>query len=73
MCAQRRSLLHVEVSTNRRTGDPGTSTQQNGTTESIQNTSSSHRSRTRKPRAKRRNTIAGTDQKEIQEAICGGG
>ncbi|XP_044730334.1 serine-rich adhesin for platelets-like [Chrysoperla carnea] len=73
MCAQRRSLLHVEASTNRHTGDPGTSTQQNGTTESTQNTSSTHRSRTRKPRAKRRNTIAGTDQKEIQEAICGSG
>lgn len=29
------------------------------------------RSRSRKPRHKRRNTIAGTDQKEIEEAVKG--
>lgn len=29
------------------------------------------RSRSRKPRSKRRNTIAGTDQREIEEAVKG--
>ena len=29
------------------------------------------RSRPRRPRGKRRNTIAGTDQKEIRKAVCG--
>lgn len=29
------------------------------------------RTRTRKPRGKRRNTISGTDQKELREAIAG--
>lgn len=31
------------------------------------------RSRSRKPRSKRRNTIAGTDQREIEEAVKGYG
>lgn len=37
----------------------------------VQETSVKRRSRPRRPRGKRRNTIAGTDQKEIRQAIGG--
>lgn len=75
MCAQRRSLLHVEVTVSR--SGPSTSataTNLDGVTEAGEGDDSlRRRSRPRRSRTKRRNTIAGTDQKEIQEAIAGGG
>lgn len=51
---QRRSLLHPEISY---------------TTEEESENTLRRRTRTRKPRGKRRNTLAGTDQKEIVDAL----
>lgn len=53
MSVQRRSLLRPEIS---------------NAEEDCDNTIR-RRSRTRKPRGKRRNTLAGTDQKEIVDAL----
>lgn len=55
MCSQRRSLMRQEVTY--------------ATEEDAENTTIRRRTRTRKPRGKRRNTLAGTDQKEIVDAL----
>lgn len=57
MSVQRRSLLHTETTYVEE--DEGGSTVR-------------RRTRTRKPRGKRRNTLAGTDQKEIVDALAAG-
>lgn len=56
MCVQRRSLLHNDVSVQTEEGSSTLRT----------------KPRTRKPRNRRRNTLAGTDQKEIQNALISG-
>lgn len=63
MSAARKSLLHVHGAT-AATGDPSQPLVDGEETVK-------RRSRSKKPRGKRRNTIAGTDQKEIEEAIIG--
>lgn len=57
MSAARKSLLHIQHSL--------TPTEEIETGEDTVK----RRSRSRKPRGKRRNTIAGTDQKEIEEVV----
>lgn len=56
MSIQRRSLLHADVN------------------EHIETDGSTikRRTRSRRPRNRRRNTLAGTDQKEIRDALTGG-
>lgn len=61
MSFQRRSLLH---SGEYKTGG--------GTTATATHGSMRRRTRTRRPRSKRRNTLAGTDQKEIRDALTAG-
>lgn len=61
MCTTRKSMVTVAV--------PVTIGEQNNLNDDIQTVK--RRSRSRKPRNKRRNTIAGTDQKEIEEAVKG--
>lgn len=67
MCVARKSMLTVPSATASATaaliGD------HNNLNDEIQTVK--RRSRSRKPRNKRRNTIAGTDQKEIEEAVKG--
>jgi hypothetical protein len=63
MSAARKSLLHVHGKTVD-ASDPSQSPVDGEATVK-------RRSRSKKPRGKRRNTIAGTDQKEIEEAIIG--
>ncbi|XP_077297242.1 NHS actin remodeling regulator GUK-holder isoform X2 [Arctopsyche grandis] len=57
MCTSRRSLLHVDTTCEQ---------SQNADSQTVK-----RRTRSRKPRGKRRNTITGTDQKEIRDAIAG--
>lgn len=56
-CAARKSLLHVQSGLHALVEDANDSSN----TDSVK-----RRSRSRKPRGNRRNTIAGTDQKEIE-------
>ncbi|GAB0087313.1 SCAR/WAVE family [Sergentomyia squamirostris] len=66
MCHTRKSLLHTQV--------PGSATDSGVSSppsDSVDNQTVKRRSRPKKPRGKRRNTLAGTDQKEIQEAANG--
>lgn len=62
MCHSRKSLLHVQVSM--------TIGEHNNLNDDVQTIK--RRARSRKPRGKRRNTIAGTDQREIEEAAISG-
>lgn len=62
MCVARKSMLAAPA------GFPQIG-DHNNLNEDIQTVK--RRSRSRKPRSKRRNTIAGTDQKEIEEAVKG--
>lgn len=57
MSVQRRSLMHGELLSQTETGEPG---------------SLKRRTRSRRPRNRRRNTLAGTDQKEIRDALTAG-
>lgn len=59
MCGARKSMLHVPLNIG----------EHNNLNDDVQTVK--RRSRSRKPRNKRRNTIAGTDQKEIEEAVRG--
>ena len=59
MCIARKSMLHVGLQLS----------EHNNLNDDVQTVK--RRSRSRKPRSKRRNTIAGTDQKEIEEAVKG--
>lgn len=59
MCSARKSMLHVPLNIG----------EHNNLNDEVQTVK--RRSRSRKPRNKRRNTIAGTDQKEIEEAVRG--
>lgn len=59
MCVARKSMFNVPLSIG----------EHNNLNDDIQTVK--RRSRSRKPRCKRRNTIAGTDQKEIEEAVKG--
>lgn len=59
MSVARKSMLHVQVSNN--VEEPNENDIQ----------AVRRRSRSKKPRGKRRNTIAGTDQKEIEDAANG--
>lgn len=58
-CGGRKSMLHVPLYIG----------EHNNLNDDVQTVK--RRSRSRKPRNKRRNTIAGTDQKEIEEAVRG--
>ncbi|XP_063706193.1 uncharacterized protein LOC134835252 [Culicoides brevitarsis] len=66
MSAARKSLLHVQMG-----GTTGTPVETEDGAESGGDTIR-RRARSRKPRGKRRNTIAGIDGKEIEEAANGG-
>ncbi|KAJ8953764.1 hypothetical protein NQ318_015421 [Aromia moschata] len=57
MSIQRRSLLHGDLGCRATDGDTNVS---------------KRRTRSRRPRSRRRNTLAGTDQKEIQNALTAG-
>lgn len=59
MCVARKTMVNVPLSIG----------EHNNLNDEIQTVK--RRSRSRKPRNKRRNTIAGTDQKEIEEAVKG--
>lgn len=61
MSIQRRSLLH-----------PGEYRNGGSTSATAADGSVRRRTRTRRPRSKRRNTLAGTDQKEIRDALTAG-
>lgn len=67
MCSARKSLLHVQmggVANSPNNGEQEDGVDSGGDT-------LKRRSRSKKPRGKRRNTIAGTDGKEIEEAANG--
>lgn len=66
MCHTRKSLLHTQ-----NIGSASESGVSSPPSDSIDNQTVKRRSRPKKPRGKRRNTLAGTDQKEIQEAANG--
>uniref|UniRef100_A0A1B0CCS1 Uncharacterized protein n=2 Tax=Lutzomyia longipalpis TaxID=7200 RepID=A0A1B0CCS1_LUTLO len=66
MCHTRKSLLHTQIA-----GSASESGVSSPPSDSIDNQTVKRRSRPKKPRGKRRNTLAGTDQKEIQEAANG--
>lgn len=61
MSMQRRSLLH-----------PGEYAGGGGAASADGGTSARKRTKSRRPRTKRRNTLAGTDQKEIRDALTAG-
>lgn len=63
MCVARKSMLAMPKHGGLAIGD------HNNLNDDVQTVK--RRSRSRKPRHKRRNTIAGTDQKEIEEAAKG--
>lgn len=57
MSIQRRSLMHGDLGGKTPDGDVG---------------AKRSRTRNRRPRSRRRNTLAGTDQKEIHDALTAG-
>ncbi|XP_059611005.1 uncharacterized protein LOC132257950 [Phlebotomus argentipes] len=66
MCHTRKSLLHTHTA-----GSASESGVSSPPSDCVDNQTVKRRSRPKKPRGKRRNTLAGTDQKEIQEAANG--